>query len=108
VNDSNDQVRYDVGGWISGPCLSKPMNQPHGITSEEATSLLVLRRAWQGTYEINFTTGTWRASRNGSALAVITADTPEELRRLIYSDDMNKRQEARQVQAQAEGSPEAG
>jgi hypothetical protein len=81
------QARFDVGGWISGPCLDKPLNQPHGMTPEEATSLFHLRCIWGDRYGISFTSKVWRAHRLGSGAPWnITAGTAEELRGLIWLD----------------------
>jgi hypothetical protein len=81
------QVRYDVGGWIAGPCLDRPLNAPHGMTPEEATSLFHLRCIWGDRYGISFAGKQWKAHRLGlGAPFNITAPTAEELRGLIYLD----------------------
>jgi hypothetical protein len=90
------QVRFDVGGWISGPCLDRPLNQPHGMTPEEATSLFHLRCIWSDRYGISFTSKVWRAHRLGSGAPWnITAGTAEELRGLIWLDYRAWQAEAR-------------
>jgi hypothetical protein len=81
------QVRYDVGGWISGPCLERPLNQPHGMSAEDATALFHLRCTWGDRYGVSFTNKVWRAHRLGlGAPWNITATTAEELRNRIGED----------------------
>jgi hypothetical protein len=90
MDDPNDQVRLDVGGWISGPCLSPDQmtrNQPHGMTSEEASDLFQLRCTWDKYYGISFSDSVWKAYRLGSgATQWLTADTSQELKGLLWTD----------------------
>lgn len=86
MSNPSDQVRYDVGGWISGPCLDQPLNQPPDMTPAEATSLWTLRNTWGTYYGISFVSDVWRAYRLGAVTRQITADTSEELSGLIWAD----------------------
>jgi hypothetical protein len=87
VSEQEDQVRMDVGGWISGPCLSRPLNQPHGMSAEDASALFKMRCVWGDRYGISFSGGQWKAHRLGlGAPWNITADSPESLRNLIGED----------------------
>ena len=99
MQDRTDQpdpnVRYDAGGWISGPSLTADemaaantrRNLPHGMTSEEATDLFQLRCTWDKYYGIAFSDDVWKAHRLGAGAPWnITADTAEELRGLIWAD----------------------
>ena len=93
----DEEVRADIGGWISGPCLDRPPNQPHGMSQEEATALFHLRAVWQDRYLINFSGNVWRASRLGTfAKFNILAKTPEELRELVGEDYADWQREARE------------
>jgi hypothetical protein len=81
------QVRFDLGGWISGPCLDRPLNVSHGMTGEEATLLWHLRCTWGDRYGISFSNKVWRAHRLGMGAPFnITADSAESLRNLIGED----------------------
>jgi hypothetical protein len=71
-----DQVRYDIGGWVSGPCLDRPLNQPHGMSPEDATSLFHLRCIWGDRYGISHSGGQWKAHRLGAARRGILQPTP--------------------------------
>lgn len=56
--DSSDQVRYDWGGWLSGPCLP----------SDDQEQLWKLRVTWQNKYVIDVNAdGIWRAYRAHAA-----------------------------------------
>jgi hypothetical protein len=84
MDNQEDQVRTDVGGWISGPCLSRPLNQPHGMSAEDATSLWHLRCLWGDRYQVTYAAGIWHAARLGSfGTFDIDADSAIELRSLI-------------------------
>lgn len=84
---AQDQVRYDVGGWISGPCLSSPPHAPYGMSGEDATALFHLRCVWGDRYGISFSGGEWKAHRLGSGAPWnITAGTAEGLRGKIWLD----------------------
>jgi hypothetical protein len=95
LSEQDDQVRYDVGGWISGPCLS-PLNQPLGMTPEEATSLFRLRCVWGDRYQIAYSAGVWHGGRLGDFGKLgLTASTAEELRELIGADYQQWQAESR-------------
>jgi hypothetical protein len=90
------QVRHDLGGWVSGPCLSRPLDQPHGISAEDATSLFHLRCVWGDRYQIAHACGSWHAARLGTfGKFSITADTAEVLRSLIGEDYQQWQAESR-------------
>jgi hypothetical protein len=92
------QVRLDVGGWISGPCLTRPLNVPYDMTGEEATALFHLRCIWGDRYGISFTNKQWKAHRLGTGAPWnITADTAEELRSRIGEDFRQWQIEARKA-----------
>jgi hypothetical protein len=87
MSADDGQVRNDVGGWISGPCLTGPLNQPHGMTPEEATALFHLRCIWADRYGISYGGKQWKAHRLGTGAPWnITAPTAEGLRNLIGED----------------------
>jgi hypothetical protein len=87
VSEQGDQVRYDVGGWISGPCLDRPLNQPHGMSPEDATSLFRIRCVWGDRYGISYSGQQWKAHRLGlGAPWNITASTADELNNRIGED----------------------
>lgn len=70
------------------------------MTPSEATSLWDLRRIWGDRYIVGYTTaGPWRAARIGNALECFTADTAEELRKLISEDYAVWEREARKAQS---------
>lgn len=76
--DSSDQVRYDWGGWLSGPCLP----------SDDQEQLWKLRVTWQNKYVIDVNAdGIWRAYRVGMPQTLITGDTSGELATLLTADD---------------------
>jgi hypothetical protein len=98
VSEQEGQVRFDVGGWISGPCLSRPLNRPHGMSGEEATSLFHLRCIWGDRYGISFTSKGWAAHRLGTgARWDIRAETGAELRGKIWADYREWEAEARRM-----------
>jgi hypothetical protein len=91
MDKANDQrgpdVRADIGGWISGPCLDRPLNQPHGMTQDEASALFHLRCTWGDRYQVSYSGDVWRAARLGAfADFSLTGDTAEELQGLIGED----------------------
>ena len=48
---SDPNIRYDLGGWISGPCLDQPLDQRHGddtVTRESLETEFPDWEAWQG------------------------------------------------------------
>lgn len=88
-------VRYDIGGWISGPCLDQPLNVPPGMTDQEAADLWAMRNVWERFYLISFASDVWRASRVGtSGQYTITADSAGELRGLVWADYVAWQREA--------------
>jgi hypothetical protein len=84
MSESNDQVRLDVGGWISGPALP----------ASEMEVLDQLARIWRDRYKIGFDGDTWSAQRMGNATVIITAESVEELRGFIWADFMEWSREA--------------
>lgn len=98
MSEQEDRVRYDVGGWISGPCLDRPLNVPHGMTGDEATALFHLRCIWGDRYGISFAGKQWKAHRLGAGAPWnITAGTAEELRGKVYLDYRAWQAEARRT-----------
>jgi hypothetical protein len=98
VSEQDDQVRVDVGGWISGPCLSRPLNQPHGMSQEDATSLFQMRCIWGDRYGISYSGGQWKAHRLGNGAPFnITASTADELNNHIGEDYRQWVAEARRM-----------
>jgi hypothetical protein len=86
-NQAEGQVRYDQGGWISGPCLDRPLNSPPGMSGEDATLLWHLRCLWEDRYQIVYAGGQWHAARVGSFSNFnITGDTAAVLREKIGED----------------------
>ena len=78
-----------------GPCLSQPLNMPHGMTEPEASDLWAMRNTWEKFYLISFVSDVWRACRLGNSnMNPITADTAGELRGLIWVDYVAWQQEA--------------
>jgi hypothetical protein len=97
-----DQVRYDIGGWISGPCLGRPLNQPHGMSPEDATSLFHVRCIWGDRYCISYSGGQWKAHQLGAGAPWnLTADTAEMLQGHIWADYRQWAMEARRVERDA-------
>jgi hypothetical protein len=84
MTQGSDQVRYDTGGWISGPCLNEPLPD---LTTEEATLLRELQSIWHDKYVIR-AVDAWTAQRIGGT-EVITADNGFELRPMITQDAIN-------------------
>jgi len=82
-----DQVRPDLGGWLSGMCLDRPINVPYGMTPEDATALFYLRRIWGDRYGISYSGDEWKAYRVGTCARVtVTASTAAGLRNAIGED----------------------
>jgi hypothetical protein len=81
------QVRLDRGAWLSGPCLDRPLNQPHGMSSADAANLWHLRCTFGGKYGISYSGGRWLAHRLGTdAPWNISAATAGELWDRIAED----------------------
>ena len=96
MGEDEGQVRLDLGGWISGPCLSRPLNQSHGMSGEDATALFRLRCIWGDRYGVSFSGSQWKAHRLGSgARWDITVESAEELRGRIWADYREWEAEAR-------------
>jgi hypothetical protein len=84
---SEAEVRPDLGGWISGPCLSRPLNPAHGMSGEDSTALFYLRRLWRDRYQVTYSAGVWRAGRLGTfGRLTLEADCAEKLRNVIGED----------------------
>lgn len=77
MDQFNDQVRIDYGGWISGPCLP----------SDDQEQLWKLRVTWRDKYVVDFNGDIWSAYRVGIPQTLITGDTSGELATLLTADD---------------------
>jgi hypothetical protein len=56
------------------------------ISTRDAVQLYDLKLRWDGRYHVSLTHGTWRAIRDTDALAVVTADSAEDLTAMIDAD----------------------
>lgn len=93
-----EPVHHDVSERTPGPCLSGPLNQPHGMTPEEATSLFHLRCIWGDRYSVSFSGGEWKAHRVGSGAPWdIKARTAGTLKNQIGEDYRQWQAEARRA-----------
>lgn len=79
-------VRYDLGGWISGPMLDPEHLPAHVLTREEESALWRLRNVWQDAYKIEVVDGIWRAARVDDPTKVFTAESPVELTTVLQAD----------------------
>ena len=71
-------VRYDVGGWISGPCLDLPMASYDGVTKESIEQEFPGWEVWQGVDR------RWHARIRGAAAPVMVhGDDVVDLREQI-------------------------
>jgi hypothetical protein len=56
------------------------------VTETERQALWRLRTRWLGVYVVTLADDVWRARQYGDATVLLTADTADELTRLIEAD----------------------
>ena len=81
-DDPSGNVRYDVGGWISGPCLDWPMASDDGVTKESIEQEFSGWEAWQGVDR------RWHARNRGATPPVMIhgedlVDLRDEIKRKV-------------------------